>query len=295
MGMSLRDLPRRWKVTVVVLVVIVIGLGASIVGYGLFLRSYRESCAQQRAQAKKADADLVGTRLSIPRDGKPPVDVDVYVPSDAPSDEAPVVFNIHGGGFVAGDADALDTQSSRISKEWGAIVVSVNYTTADVKPIPYGVSEICDAVRYFRDNASAYHADGGRIVLMGYSAGAYYAAEAARSLGKSGAGAEALVLCYPWTRGLPTDSLAESLPRTMFVLAGQDPISQNAKEYAQRVKDAGVETNVLEYPDARHSFIESNNPEGSEDSAAVADGVVSPEQEEMARDAEAKVGQWLGI
>lgn len=55
-------------------------------------------------------------------------------------------FYIHGGGFVGGDAYVPDTQSHRIANEWNAIVVTINYTKADVKPVSYGTEEIRDAV-----------------------------------------------------------------------------------------------------------------------------------------------------
>ena len=70
--------------------------------------------------------------------------------------------------------------SERISEEWGVIVVTVNYTKADVKPILYGAKDIRDIVLYFADNADKYHADASRFTLMAYNAGAYYASEATR-------------------------------------------------------------------------------------------------------------------
>ena len=58
----------------------------------------------------------------------------------------PVVFNIHGGGVVGGDADVLDTQSERIANEWNVVVVTINYTKADVKPVSFGSEEIRDGM-----------------------------------------------------------------------------------------------------------------------------------------------------
>lgn len=296
MSEKYRDLPRRWKAAVVILALIVGCLGASLLGFQHFLRTYRASCAQKRLEAEKPDSELLGTRIAIERDGKAPVSANIYIPEGLPEDERlPVVVNIHGGGFVAGDADALDTQSLRLCQQWHAIILSVNYTTADVKPISYGAEEIADAVRYLADNADACHADASKVSLVGYSAGAFYAAEAAMKLESSGFEPHGLVLCYPWTRGLPSRHLSERLPRTLFVLAGLDPISQNAKGYVQSVRDAGVDLSVVEYADARHSFIESNNPEGEHDAAALAEGVVSPEQEMLARKAETAIGTWLGL
>ena len=69
--------------------------------------------------------------------------------------------------------------------------------------------------------------------LMGYSAGAYYAADSTRLLQKADFQMASLVLCYPWTTGLSADKLEKDYPPTLFILSGQDPISQKAKNYVK--------------------------------------------------------------
>lgn len=50
---------------------------------------------------------------------------------------------------------------------------------------------------------------------------------------------------------------------------------------------------VIDYPEAVHSFIESNNPEGLIGAASNMSQVVNAEQENLARQAEAAIGDWL--
>ena len=263
------------------------------VGFGFFLKSYRDNCREQRDAMKKEDADLIGQRLSIPRKDNNPVAVNIYVPDRKGQEPVPIVFNIHGGGFVAGDADALDTQSNRISQQWNAVIVSVNYTTADIKPISYGAREITDAVQYFYDHAEEYHVNAEDIYIIGYSAGAYYAAQAARALEKEKCHLKGLILCYPWTTGLENKKFGSSWPETLFILAGQDPISRKAKNYIAGMKEAGLDPDIREYPGAQHSFIESNNPEGMKDPAEIAKNIINEKQEQLAREAEADIGKWI--
>lgn len=95
--------------------------------FNIFLNSYRAENERQRAKLVKDDSELIGERIEIQRDGKASVKANLYVP-DTISDEClPVVFNIHGGGFVGGDADVLDTQSDRIANEWNVVVVTILY------------------------------------------------------------------------------------------------------------------------------------------------------------------------
>lgn len=293
--MKFRELPRKWKAHIIVSSGISALFLILLVLFNLFLNVYRAENAKQREKFVKNDMDLIGERIEIQRDGKASIQANLYLPDDSEGERLPVVFNIHGGGFVGGDADALDTQSDRIANEWNVVVVSINYTTADVKSISYGSTEIRDAVLYFAKNAETYGVDPTKFTLMGYSAGAYYAADSTRLLQKEGFKMASLVLCYPWTTGLKADQLAKDFPPTLFVLAGKDPISQKAKSYLKAMESAGLDVKVLEYENAVHSFIESNNPEGMQEDMTDMSEVINPEQESLARDAEAAISQWIKI
>ena len=111
------------------------------VGFTIFLPSYRQNCEAHRMIMQKTDKERIGERLIIPRKNEDPVSVNIYVPQGN-EEEIPIVFHIHGGGFVAGDADALDTLSHRLCNQWHAMIVSVNYTTADVKPSHMGSKKL---------------------------------------------------------------------------------------------------------------------------------------------------------
>ena len=290
--MKFRELSKKWKVVVIMFLVLAVLLVLFNVGFGCFLNSYRDRCAEQRNEMKKADIDLIGKRMKITRKSHNPVSINLYVP-DSEEESMPVVFNIHGGGFVAGDADALDTQSNRLSQQWKAVVVSVNYTTADVKPISYGVKEITDTVHYFYAHAKAYHLNPKESYMIGYSAGAYYAAEATRALEQSDCHLNGLIMCYPWATGLPVKNFGSKWPSTLFILAGQDPISQKAKSYITKMKDAGLNPDIRQYKNAQHSFIESNNPEGMNDPSEDTKNVINEKQKQLAREAEFDIGQWI--
>lgn len=293
--MRFKELPKKWKVKIIILSLISALFLILLVIFNIFLNSYREENEKHRAKLVKNDSELIGERIVIQRDGKASVKANLYVPDNIGDELLPVVFNIHGGGFVGGDADVLDTQSERIANEWNVVVVTINYTKADVKPVSYGAEEIRDVVLYFADNAEIYGVDPSKFTLMGYSAGAYYAADSTRLLQKTSFDMASLVLCYPWTTGLDADDLEEDFPPTLFILSGQDPISQKAKSFVKDMESAELELEVIEYENAVHSFIESNNPEGiTEDSVDMSD-VINSEQESLAREAEAAISEWIRL
>ena len=164
--MKFKELPKFWKINVIILSCVTILLLFGFVVFQLFLNNYRSENERIRANCRKDDSELIGTRLEIPRNNKKSVKVNIYIPQNDNNNKLPVIFNIHGGGFVGGDADLLDTQSDRISNQWDAIVVAVNYTKADVKPIDYGVEEIVDAIKYFREHNEEYNADVDDIIKL---------------------------------------------------------------------------------------------------------------------------------
>ena len=293
--MKFKELPKKWKAKIITLSFISVLFLILLVIFNVFLNTYRAENSAQREKLVKNDSELIGERIEIQRDGKASVKANLYLPDNAGDELLPVVFNIHGGGFVGGDADVLDTQSERIANEWNVVVVTINYTKADVKPISYGSEEIRDVVLYFADNAKNYCVDPSKFTLMGYSAGAYYAADSTRLLQKAYFQMASLVLCYPWTTGLNADKLEKDFPPTLFVLSGQDPISQKAKKFVKGMESSGLEFEVIEYENAVHSFIESNNPEGMVEGSVDMSDVINSEQESLAGEAEAAISEWIRL
>ncbi|HFI0446156.1 TPA: alpha/beta hydrolase [Streptococcus suis] len=291
--MTFRELPKKWKIQFIVLSIISAFSLFILVGFHVFLMSYRETNQAQRALLVKSDSQLIGERLVIERPGNEPIRVNLYRPTSSDQANLPLVVNVHGGGFVGGDADVLDTQSQRLADRWQAVIVTVNYTKADVQPISYGAEEIKDTVLYFAKEKATYGVDPTRFSLIGYSAGANYAALASQLLVKENVELAGLIMAYPWTTGLSVAHQGDNFPPTLFVLAGQDPISQNAKTFMKEMEAAGRTVDVIDYPKAVHSFIESNNPEGLTGATLDMSQVVNAEQESLAREAEATIGDWL--
>lgn len=273
-------------------------VGLAVLGAGWLFCSAQASAksyAEDQLRMAKPDEELLGTRLEVPREGETPVRVNVYIPES--EDALPVVFNLHGGAFIGGNADLLDTQSDRIAKNWNAMVVTVQYSLAkDGVTIEDGTREIVDVIRYFRDHAQEYHADPERFCVLGYSAGGYHAMAAVLALKPSGIDVAAQVLCYPYlgdaleTYNTLSQAQKASIAPALFVFAGRDPIGEGSLPYEEALAENGVVTAVKRWDEAAHGFLEENNPEYERLNNKPSK---SPEQERMAREAEAFIGNWL--
>lgn len=257
------------------------------------LRNVKEQERQQALMAK-TDDQRIGKRFYLPRDNLEDVTVNLYLIEDGKTH--PLVINLHGGAFIAGDADTLDTQSDRISKAWRVNVATVNYKLAkNGYDIPYGTKEVADTVKYFIAHADERRIDPERIFILGYSAGAYHAMASVLALKKEGIDVAGQIICYGFLKDandtyLSFDKAArKTTAPALFILADNDPISDGSLKYRQSLADNGVSAQVKKYDGAMHGFIEENNPEYDVLKAVSK----SPEQKAMARDAENCIGQWI--
>lgn len=279
-----------------------------------------EILAMQREGRKlMASRPVSGERLTIPRDGLEPVDAILYRPKDISDHPAPVLFNMHGGAFMGGDAVLMDSFCRMIADSLPMAVVNVNYKKAPGYAFPYAITEVADAVAHFAAHAGEYGVDPKRMAVGGFSAGASLAAGTALKL-KSDTDIvlSCQLLVYPctdlytpmqsagddegsremafmvnaycqhddcghlWASPLlgSEDVLAGVCP-AVFLTCGLDDLREQGEAYAKRLIDCGVPVSMKRYPTALHGFIEVNRPDyPAEDSRR------SPEQEELTRHAE---------
>ena len=253
--------------------------------------------AEDQKAMIKSDEELIGEHLYINRDNKEDIDVNIYIRSG--NEKLPLVINIHGGAFIAGDADTLDTQSDRISKSLNVNVATVNYKLLnDNYDKQYAIDEIKDTVKYFIANSDKYHIDTDNIFILGYSAGGYYAMASTLQLQKENVNIKGQILCYAFLSDILeqyntlTDLQKQSIPSALFILAGDEPIGKGSLDYEKVLSENSVNTDVKIYENVLHGFIEENNPEYEKlhDKNKTSK---SPEAEKVAREAEDYIMNWI--
>ena len=141
----------------------------------------------QFADGVKGVPDLVYS--TIP--GYRPLTLDLYLPGASlkrPSAGFPLVVQIHGGGWLAGNK-----RSIRPFVDWpgvlaslaakGYVVASINYRLSGEAGFPAQIQDVKAALRWLRSNAATYGIDPARVATWGPSAGGHLASLAGVSCG----------------------------------------------------------------------------------------------------------------
>ncbi|MGP0030339.1 MAG: alpha/beta hydrolase [Acidimicrobiales bacterium] len=111
--------------------------------------------------------------------GREPVTVHVYEPvgRERPSG---ALYWIHGGGFVMGTPAMGHQFCSRVARELGALVISVDYRLAPEHPFPAPLEDTYTGLRWLHDHMEELSVDPVRIAVGGESAGGGLAASLAQ-------------------------------------------------------------------------------------------------------------------
>ncbi|MDO4434789.1 MAG: alpha/beta hydrolase [Cardiobacteriaceae bacterium] len=258
----------------------------------------------QAMRFKLADADPIQPdhHWVAPADNKQsPVSLYVFLPQSALDKPLPLIYFMHGGGYILGNPRQQNAALKALAEQNQAMVVSVGYTLATTKPYPADLNDAYHGLHYLYQHAAQYGIDAEKIIVMGESAGGGLAARLALKVRDEGEiSLKGQVLIYPmldyrtgtaespypnaytgefvWTaernrfgwsclRGGQTFSLEElgyfsptfaqklsALPPTFIVVSTLDLFVHEDIDYAQRLIQAGVPTELHVIDGAYHGF-----------------------------------------
>jgi len=185
--------------------------GASAVGLGYLVALARRSADLAEAQLVESlgpdyldhlPAGSVDADLKIPlRDlvkpftfAKPEVEVirdinyreggsrarlDIYRPAGVDLTDAPVLVQVHGGGWTIGDKAQQGLILMNRLAQRGWVCVAINYRLAPKHPFPAQIIDVKKALAWTKENIASYGGDPSYVVITGGSAGGHLAALAA--------------------------------------------------------------------------------------------------------------------
>ena len=207
----------------------------------------------------------------------------------------PLLFFIHGGGFMGGDSLVSEGLMRYMADELGILCASVDYNVSPEVRYPVPLDDCCRALSHVLEH---YPVDREKIFLSGDSAGGNLAAVMALKLQDEGGPVpKGQILLYPVTdlfslnresykqKGeeyramrmgirlsqgayVPDKSIrkhpyvspiyAEMLrpqPDAMLLIAERDGLRSDGLEYAEKLETAGGYSRCILYEGAFHSFV----------------------------------------
>ena len=102
------------------------------------------------------------------------IPVRVYIPREG--EVLPVLVYFHGGGWVLGDLDSVDSLCRSLANAADCVVVSVDYRLAPEHKFPAAIEDAYSATKWTANSATSFNGDPRRIAVAGDSAGGNLAA-----------------------------------------------------------------------------------------------------------------------
>jgi acetyl esterase len=221
------------------------------------------------------------------------VRVRVYRPSL--STGLPVVAFAHGGAWAVGNLDTHDHDARDLAARSGAVVVAIDYRLAPEHPFPAGLDDCVGVVRRLLLDGGGLGVDVTRVAVYGESSGGNLLAAACQQLKGEGVVHQILVypsvdatvagdnesyrkfgagyflatadIVYAIRRYAGDKDPADphispsragdlsGLPPATILTAEYDALRDEAEDYAARLSNAGVPTNLRRFPGQIHGFV----------------------------------------
>lgn len=217
-----------------------------------------------------------------------------YFDAQANRGPGPAVVFFHGGGFIIGNNDTAAYMCAEIARRLDLPVISVDYRLVPEHPWPAAPDDAEAATRWIAENSETLGLKITNLVLCGDSAGGNLTIVTSLALRDRPAAVPVMLQfpIYPVTEfesdfpsarafgsgyGLDTadrqmlDALYKpekehwraspliadqsSMPPTLVLTAGLDPLRDQGRAYAAKTIAAGVPTIYLEAPGTIHGFL----------------------------------------
>ncbi|MGN1189118.1 MAG: alpha/beta hydrolase [Candidatus Ornithospirochaeta sp.] len=205
----------------------------------------------------------------------------------------PLFINIHGSGFVFGNAEMDDPFMPRLAKTAGVKIISIDYCLAPEHPFPEAIEECYAVALYAKSHPDEFGIDPNRIAVGGHSAGGNFtAAIQLMDKDRQKLGLKCLILDYPpldvYTDAsekpkgtipvkvsrmfdacycvdaekrknplisplFATKEQLETFPPTLIITASKDSLCKEGELFCERLIESGVKVSHKRY-EAHHGF-----------------------------------------
>ena len=99
------------------------------------------------------------------------LDLYIYRPKNIQNTKTPVIYYMHGGGYIIGNATMYGTTFNYLANKHNATLISIEYRLSTKAPYPADLNDAYSGLKYIYHNADKLNIDKNNIIIMGESAG----------------------------------------------------------------------------------------------------------------------------
>jgi acetyl esterase/lipase len=99
------------------------------------------------------------------------LDLYIYRPKNIQNTKTPVIYYMHGGGYIMGNATMYGTAFNYLANKHNATLISIEYRLSTKAPYPADLNDAYSGLKYIYHNADKLNIDKNNIIIMGESAG----------------------------------------------------------------------------------------------------------------------------
>lgn len=243
--------------------------------------------------AQLAHKDIVAKDFQLEVSGGDSITLRQYRRRNS-SDNQPALVFYHGGGYVAGSLESHDLVCQHLAADGNCTVIAIDYRLAPEHPFPTPIDDGLAAYRHIADNADIFDIDATRLAVGGDSAGGNLAAVVAQQTKDDAHPPKLQLLWVPWVdmsrerksfelfatgfflertkmrwftehylgnkkdkqdpMASPIFGDLEGVAPAVIMVGGFDPLRDEGIEYADKLKAAGIETELKVYETMPHLF-----------------------------------------
>ncbi|MGM8884817.1 alpha/beta hydrolase [Psychrobacter sp. 1U2] len=255
----------------------------------------RQIDAQGPLLAQSHHKDIISDDFELDVSDGDSITLRRYRHKDVKDNNQPALVFYHGGGYVAGSLESHDLVCQHLAASGHCTVIAVDYRLAPEHPFPTPINDGLAAFRYIASHADKFGVDASRLAVGGDSAGGNLAAVVAQQTKNDTHPPKLQVLWVPWvdmSREYESyelfatgfflervkmrwfkekyinddtdtkDPLASPIfgdltgvAPAVLMVGGFDPLRDEGVAYAEKLKDAGVETELTVYETMPHLFL----------------------------------------
>jgi len=255
----------------------------------------RQIDAQGPLLAQSNHKDIISDDFPLDVSGGDSITLRRYRHRKVKDNNQPALVFFHGGGYVAGSLESHDLVCQHLAADGNCTVIAVDYRLAPEHPFPTPVNDGLAAFRHIANNADKFGVDATRLAVGGDSAGANLAAVVAQQTKDDAHPPKLQLLWVPWVdmsreyesyelfatgfflervkmrwfqeqymddeadtkdpMASPIFGDLEGVAPAVVLVGGFDPLRDEGVAYANKLKEAGIDTQLTIYETMPHLFL----------------------------------------